>query len=246
MSSFRVKASLGVLLAVSLLVVAPVVARAQGTRTFGTPSVNHTVGAFAFVGVNGASNAAFGVAQTGRNRSCDAGCTVRSSVLLPAGASVTSIQLEACDTNPAGSVRAQLNRVGPLASSEVVLAEVETGIAATPGCVRIDGILTTPETIDNVNNHYYLRVPVSGGDDTTSFSAVRVVYNLQVSPAPAVATFNDVPTSHPFFRFIEALRAAGITGGCSASPPLYCPDDPLTRGQAAAFFGRGLGLQFDP
>jgi hypothetical protein len=65
---------------------------------------------------------------------------------------------------------------------------------------------------------------------------------LDVSPAPAVATFNDVPVGHPFFRFIEALRASGITAGCSASPPLYCPDSPLTRGQMAVFLSIALGL----
>ena len=54
--------------------------------------------------------------------------------------------------------------------------------------------------------------------------------------------FNDVPPVHPFFPFIQALAANGITGGCGVSPPLFCPDDPLTRGQAAVFFGRGLGL----
>jgi len=61
-------------------------------------------------------------------------------------------------------------------------------------------------------------------------------------PPPAAATFDDVPTNHPLFPFIEALAAAGITRGCSTTPPLYCPDDPLTRGQAAVFFGRALGL----
>ena len=36
-----------------------------------------------------------------------------------------------------------------------------------------------------------------------------------MSPAPATATFpNDVPTSHPFFQYIEALSASGITAGC--------------------------------
>jgi hypothetical protein len=51
-----------------------------------------------------------------------------------------------------------------------------------------------------------------------------------------------VPTTHPFFQFIEALHASGITGGCQASPPLYCPDDPVTRGQVAAFLAKALGL----
>jgi hypothetical protein len=63
-----------------------------------------------------------------------------------------------------------------------------------------------------------------------------------VSPAPGTATFNDVPTTHPFFQFIEALHASGITGGCQASPPLYCPDNPVTRGQMAVFLAKALGL----
>ena len=63
-------------------------------------------------------------------------------------------------------------------------------------------------------------------------------------PAPATATFNDVSTSHPFFQFVEALAKSGITGGCSAAPPLFCPDQPLTRAQMAAFLAKGLGLQW--
>ena len=69
-----------------------------------------------------------------------------------------------------------------------------------------------------------------------------VVDTLPVSPAPATATFNDVPTTHPFFRYVEALYNSGITGGCSAAPPLYCPDNPVTRGQVAVFIAKALGL----
>jgi len=80
----------------------------------------------------------------------------------------------------------------------------------------------------------------------TRFQSVRIYYFLQVSPAPAIATFSDVPTSHPFFQWIEALAAAGITTGCNASPPMYCPDNPVTRGQMAVFISKALGLQFAP
>jgi hypothetical protein len=245
MTSFRVKASLGVLLAVSLLV-APVVARAQGTRTFGTPSVSHTLQAFAFTG-DAADSAVFD-SNSSRSRFCSgSGCVFHAAVFLPAGVSVTSIELEACDTNPAGAVTVNFNqRVLLEGASPPDLATVSTGFAATPGCALFTQALATPHTIDNVNNTYIMRVPVTGGDNTTRFQAVRIFYNLQLSPAPAVATFDDVPTSHPFFLFIEALVAAGITNGCSASPPLYCPEHPLTREQAAAFFGRALGLQFAP
>jgi len=41
---------------------------------------------------------------------------------------------------------------------------------------------------------------------------------------------------------IETLVLAGITNGCSADPPLYCPDKSITRAQIAAFINRALGL----
>ncbi|WP_457674015.1 S-layer homology domain-containing protein [Thiolapillus sp.] len=70
----------------------------------------------------------------------------------------------------------------------------------------------------------------------------RVLWKRQVSPAPATATFSDVPTSHQFFQYVEALADSGITSGCSASQ--YCPDDPVTRGQMAVFLSRALGLHW--
>ena len=70
----------------------------------------------------------------------------------------------------------------------------------------------------------------------------KLVENLQVSPAPPVPSFNDVPQTHPFYQYIEALKASGITGGCSVSPPLDCPDNPVTRGQLAVFIAKALGL----
>ena len=41
-------------------------------------------------------------------------------------------------------------------------------------------------------------------------------------------------------RNIEALAASGITSGCGGTS--YCPDNPVTRGQMAAFLVRALGL----
>jgi hypothetical protein len=74
------------------------------------------------------------------------------------------------------------------------------------------------------------------------FGWVEVWWHRSVSPAPGTATFGDVPTNHPFFQFIEALAASGITGGCGAGN--YCPDAPLTRGQMAVFLAKALGLHW--
>jgi len=70
--------------------------------------------------------------------------------------------------------------------------------------------------------------------------AVRVYYRLQVSPPPATATFNDVPVGNPYFQFVEALAASGVTAGCGGGN--FCPDAPVTRAQMATFLARALGL----
>ena len=80
--------------------------------------------------------------------------------------------------------------------------------------------------------------------DFQLFGSVEVWWRRSVSPPPATASFDDVPTSHPFFQFVEALKASGITGGCSTSPPLYCPDSALTRGEMAVFLAKALGLNW--
>jgi len=88
-----------------------------------------------------------------------------------------------------------------------------------------------------------LEMEIAPSSGTQYFASVEVWWKRSVSPAPATASFNDVPTDHPFFQFIEALKASGITGGCNTAPPLYCPDTPVTRGQMAVFITRTFHLQ---
>src|SRR5262249_12090197 len=144
-------------------------------------------------------------------------------VHAPEGASLLSIELDACDTSPTKGVGASLSRMDP--SGVTVLSVVSTGDAQTPGCSRFAADLRGgPDTVDNAFFQYLVSVQNAtfGGD--TSIGAMRVVYKLQVSPAPAQATFNDVLTSDPAFQFVEALVASGITAGCGGGN--YCPDAP--------------------
>jgi len=60
---------------------------------------------------------------------------------------------------------------------------------------------------------------------------------FSVSPIPY---FTDVPSTHPFFKHIQKMKELGITTGCVATPALYCPDVPVTRGQMAVFLVRAL------
>lgn len=83
--------------------------------------------------------------------------------------------------------------------------------------------------------------------------AVCALAMLLVSAAPAAAsarpvggTFDD-DDGNVHEGFIEAIAELGITRGCN--PPLntdYCPDDLLTRGQAAAFLVRARTLPATP
>ncbi len=113
------------------------------------------------------------------------------------------------------------------------------------------GYAVSPPFSYTVNNNVafdpdaaQLEVSVSLPSHSHAFKAVDLWWMRQVSPPPDTATFNDVPTGHPYFQFVEALAAAGITGGCGVSPPLYCVDAPITRGQMAVFLSKALGLHW--
>ena len=90
----------------------------------------------------------------------------------------------------------------------------------------------------------YLVVYFAGGgvEGATKFNNVSIAYRRTVSPAPAQATFSDVPASDFGFQYVEALAASGVTGGCGGND--YCPDDPVTRRQMAIFLAKALGLHW--
>ena len=80
------------------------------------------------------------------------------------------------------------------------------------------------------------------GNDHSGIQGVTLGYKLQVSPAPATATFSDVPTDYLYFRAIEALAASGVTSGCGGGN--FCPSQPVTRGELAKFLANALGLHW--
>ena len=81
----------------------------------------------------------------------------------------------------------------------------------------------------------------------TNSGGPRTVGSGIVMANLSVTTFVDVLGTHPFFKFIEALVASNITGGCATNPRLYCPDAPVTRDQMAVFLLRGVhGAAYQP
>ena len=169
-----------------------------------------------------------------------------AGVALPSGAQIVYLELDFRDVSPLASTLGALvvcdflgNNCGQYPS-----AFLDSGPAFAGGDGWVSADLSAQNLfVDNFLKHYSL-VVVLTTDLDVELRGMVVGYRLRVSPPPGAASFNDVPTNHPFFQFIEALVAAGITAGCNAAPPMYCPDQPLTRGQMAVFLAKALGLHF--
>jgi hypothetical protein len=158
---------------------------------------------------------------------------------LPEGAVIVLMLFHNCDP---GGAHMQMQLFDFRLDDVALLASVTSDAKAD--CGYDAAVLSTPYTnASNFGHHLGLSMIQNGpADGTVSFDRVEVFYRLSVSPAPTQAEFGDVPTSHPFFQFIEALYASGITAGCGAGN--FCPDEPLTRGQMAVFLAKALGLHW--
>lgn len=162
-------------------------------------------------------------------------------IQIPSGALLKTLELDLCDSNPTpGYVQ------GTLVESDRLGNVIQTApyiLSDATGCqTKVQDLTALNIVADNHTRHLWLAAIVGSSASMVGLAGMAVGYQLQVSPAPAVATFTDVPTSHPFFQFIQALAASGITGGCGGGN--YCPDSPVTRGQMAVFLAKALGLQF--
>jgi hypothetical protein len=174
---------------------------------------------------------------------------------LPDGAVITQICLYALNADPAN----------------VVDLSLQAQKLATPG--NPGTVVTIPGTLLIANFHfgygtvctdtlsYVLHETADVDGDGTSelvahrlwasvpfgnfaLGGARITWHRQVSPPPLTPSFDDVPADNQFYPYIEALKASGITGGCQANPPRFCPNAPLTRAQMAAFLSQALGLHW--
>lgn len=185
-----------------------------------------------------------------------AGGSAWAPVSLPSGAGIAFLNLYAFDggSNDVlatlrrfpgyGSIAGQLCLPLPCTpvppSSEDIVSVSTVG---SPGYIyKSSNQLIPPHTVNNNvayggGAQYAVVVQASGAN---SFKGVDIWWKRQISPAPGTASFTDVPTSAQFFAEIEAMKASGVTSGCTASQ--FCPDGTVTRRQMAAFFARALGL----
>ena len=233
--STRISESLGIAAAFTIgILILRVPARGQSPDTFGTTALTYTaVGSNAFTPVDNTITYLNNISLTNTQGDFTAGPQ------LPSGALLDSIQWTFCSesASTAGSHGMQLVR-----RDGVVIKGASRGADPIgPGCTTVtDDLSDLGMVVDNQLNRVELTLTPSHAAD--QFTVAVIAYRLQVSPAPGTATFGDVPKSHPFFRYVEALAAAGVTGGCGGGN--FCPDAPLTRGQMAVFLAKALGLQW--
>lgn len=237
---------------------APLAAQAPSSHplTYGTSAVSYIeIPGIAFAGTN--SNVAFqqtaGYARY--STTCDGFCFF-AHLQLPAGARIVSLELDAVDADGVSYAEGRLTKCDKFGSNCtdhpaagagpvdcLIAGQICSGAAFAGGATsQIADLTPDGITVDNQNQSYFLSAGGNTMSGSTAVGGMIVGYVLQVSPAPAIATFGDVPTSSPQFQFVEALAAAGITAGCGGGN--YCPNNPVTRGQMAVFLAKALGLQW--
>jgi hypothetical protein len=180
--------------------------------------------------------------------------TFAAPVELPAGALVVNVCGFAWDENALANVavRWEAREMGDASAlpKQAQLAIGSTSPAGTPGYELTCVSLSAPTVIANFQDldgdgqsHFtWYRVAVGLAPSSLGIGGAVITWLRPISPAPASPTFGDVPTTHLYFRAIEALAASGITAGCGAGN--FCPNQNVTRGELAAFLARALGLHW--
>ena len=181
--------------------------------------------------------------------------TFISSVGVPVGGRINQVCVLVRDDDPAAEVLFDFAAIelggGATGPTLTALGGLGSGGGQTPHYTTLCVAPTSTTTVrafgdadgDHVNQYLSYRVAVSlKASANLAFGGAYVKWQRQQAPAPVTNTFADVPTDFIFFRAIENLAAAGITGGCT--PGNFCPNGNITRGEAAAFFAKALGLYF--
>lgn len=168
-------------------------------------------------------------------------------ILMPHGVDIELIRIWGTDNSLANDMQVQLisSCLPDFGAAFPTLTVMATAASSgNPGAFTDATTLLGTNLADNQSCTYRVEVRL-GPDNSTCdaalfFSKLRVQWGRTVPPAPAVASFTDVPVGAQFFAEVEALAASGITAGCTATT--FCPENFVTRRQMAAFFGRGFGL----
>lgn len=172
---------------------------------------------------------------------------------IPNGALLTQVAFYIHDTDPAADFTGRLCRhwndssdgLNPGSDCPVTVNSTGTGTSVISSAPNLS--INYRFNLDGDAAAEAVSYTLAGNWGTSTdggirLRQVRLLWKRQVTPAPGTATFADVPVGHPLHRYVEALAASGITGGCGGG--LYCPDAPISRGQMAVFLSAALGLHW--
>jgi hypothetical protein len=124
----------------------------------------------------------------------------------------------------------------PLACTTPVFSDVP---ASSPFCSWIEELARRGVTGGCGGGNYCPSAAVTR--EQMSVFVLRTLDPALNPPACAPPnTFNDVPETNPFCRWIEELARRGIAGGCGGGN--YCPAAPVIREQMAVFLTVAFGL----
>ncbi len=158
--------------------------------------------------------------------------------LAPMAELTAGARLHAAEMAEAGFIFHNADLTSVLADGWLKLGE-NVGVGYGAESLHL-AFMASPGHRDNVIDPLYDAVGVGTVEAGGAIYVVFVFADLiDIGTAVTGGRFSDVGGS-PFGSSIEALAAAGITAGCGADR--FCPDDPVTRGQMAAFLVRAFGL----
>ena len=178
--------------------------------------------------------------------------TFWAPVMLPAGAHISTSNLYLYDTNASANITLTWGAYGfPLSHDpyyhEFLSVTKDTDAGYTYQLFVPNTVITYYADLDGANGTeaigYRLTVQLPATDNSLRFGGVELSWARTISPAPATATFPDVPTTYWAFQYVEALAASGITQGMPDGN--FHPRDPVTRAQMATFLARALGLHWN-
>ena len=119
-------------------------------------------------------------------------------------------------------------------------------VAIDPGGVKVYHLRVDGETVATLTDREFTVSGLQPGAEYQVEVTAQDMTGYQSAPLHAVFhtadSFEDT-SGHTFYSDILWMSGSGVTRGCN--PPvndLFCPDDPVTRGQMAAFLVRALGL----
>jgi hypothetical protein len=79
--------------------------------------------------------------------------------------------------------------------------------------------------------------------DQMAVFLLKAEHGSSYVPPACAGVFADVSCPSLFADWVEQLYAEGVTGGCGTAPLIYCPLNPVTRGQMAVFLTKTIHLQ---